>query len=410
MALRSLLLLLCPPALGLTVILVGDSALTDCSKLCASQGYECAANIFGSFSCEIAATAYCQFPYMEESMDINPNEVECYGGGGCFVNCAAHSYLELRRWEGHCGINNCDIGEYSFELMCPCRSLTLAPTPSPPYVIEVTEDEKLGLFALILISSCCVVWLLCCSCSNDVVKRSFSSFPSSLPSSHHLYSPPALRSYGEVATEEELESFVKEELNLQTQALWFLWCQPLKSCCWACFQDFKRKIYRSCCLPPVSRSTPQQEVDSTHSNPSSSHPLTSQPSPPAEVLPNHFKDEESQSLEATASAVASQFRSLLTHSSPTEPPVASTPTPPMAPPFISHNYKNVLQSSSSQRLQAPQSTPSSAGVELMRAHPAPHTNDSLRPLKSSMSDLYGSHSSKLYGRHSEAAVDNSDHK
>jgi hypothetical protein len=154
-----------------TLILVGDSTMTDCGKLCASYGYECAANIFGSFSCESAAQTYCQFPYMHEQMLIDPTKVECYGGGGCFVNCGARSYLELHRWDGHCGINNCDIGEWSYEIMCPCHPIPPSPTASPAYVIEVTENEKVGIFSLISISCCCVVWLLCCSCSNDVVKR-----------------------------------------------------------------------------------------------------------------------------------------------------------------------------------------------------------------------------------------------
>jgi hypothetical protein len=237
---------------------------------------------------------------------------------------------------------------------------------------------------------------------------------------------PDCRSYGEVATEEELESFVKEEMNLQTQVLWFLWCEPLKVCCWACFRDLKRRIYRSCRKPPPPPSNPQ-EVDSSHSNPSSSHPLMPTPFPAAGGSPTHSKDEEAQSPESTASFIPSQLRTLLSPGlgllkspSPTErpsplpsPATRSPPLPPQVskedPLLTSHNYKTLFQSSSSQRLQGPQPTPSSSssstGLELMRATPAPHTNDSLRPLKSSLSDLYGSHSSRLYGRPSEANAD-----
>jgi hypothetical protein len=151
-------------------IFVGDGAMADCNKVCASHGYDCPANVFGSFSCRAAAEAYCRNPYISEQGSINSNDIECYGGGGCFVNCGANNYLELHRSDSHCGVNNCDIGEFSYDILCLCHP---KPTPPPEYVIEVTENEKLGIFSLITISCCCVVWLLCCSCSNDVVKRSY---------------------------------------------------------------------------------------------------------------------------------------------------------------------------------------------------------------------------------------------
>jgi hypothetical protein len=218
----------------------------------------------------------------------------------------------------------------------------------------------------------------------------------------------------------------------------------MKACCWACFQDFKRRIYR-CCKRSTPSTTSPQEGDSTHSNPSSSHPLTPSSSSitPAGDPPIHSirkpKDEEFQFPalpESPTSFLPSPLRAVLnsslgTRPSPADsPPLASSSPPPLPQPYAqpqgskedplvtSRNNKTLFLSSSSQRLQPhhpnpnPLNAPSSTGtgLELMRAIPAtpgassfaslnlnPHTN-----AKSSLSDLYGSRSSKLYGRHPAA--------
>lgn len=148
--------------------MVGSTTRTNCHDLCHTAGYICHSEVFGSFSCSAAAESYCKNPYIKAQHQYDPSQVVCYSGGGCFVNCNENSYLELHRINSTCGINNCDIGEYSYKIICPCRP---KPTEPPKYEIKMTETEEIGTFSLLTISICCVFWLLCCSCSTDVIRR-----------------------------------------------------------------------------------------------------------------------------------------------------------------------------------------------------------------------------------------------
>lgn len=302
--------------------------------------------------------------------------------------------------------------------------------------------------------------------------------------------------YSEYGTEEELETFVKQEVGIQTQALWFLWCDPLKRSCWYCFQELKRIIYRRCCKSRKNL-TDKMNEDSTHSmsashsrhenppdsdqhhpsvgeNPSPHPPLaTSLVNHPQPVAPIHIhRDNATRNMENLFQSTTSQrFMSFGSYSkdiieSPTSsthipttsttsltrlPPNYSTNTNPRSYPLsgtarpshatqassLAHdptatrNIKNLFQSTTSQRLMPPrpyprpeynpihggsthspslsfhsnQDIPSShTSIELPRSPPSPaidpriHTNDSRHPLKSSLSELYGSQSSRLYGR------------
>lgn len=154
----------------LSQFMVGESTRTNCHDLCHSAGYICESEIFGSFSCSVAAQTYCKDPFVREQHTYDPRQLTCYTGGGCFVNCNENSYLELHRINGTCGINNCEIGEFSYRIICPCIP---KPTPPPEYEITMTETEEIGTLSLVSLSICGILWLLCCSCSTDVIRRSF---------------------------------------------------------------------------------------------------------------------------------------------------------------------------------------------------------------------------------------------
>jgi hypothetical protein len=171
-------------------ILVGKSSRSSCHDLCHAAGYRCIDHNVGSFSCAVAAQNYCKNPYLREQTLLDPRTIECRVGGGCFVNCNENSFLEVARYNGTCGMNNCDIGEYSYLIMCMCEEI---PTSPPEYEVTMSETETVGTLSLVVISLCAILWLLCCSCSSEIVKRSHSYpfvvlsltplFPLSLPPS-----------------------------------------------------------------------------------------------------------------------------------------------------------------------------------------------------------------------------------
>lgn len=150
------------------IILPGDSSRTNCHKLCGENGYNCYSEVFGSFSCREAAINYCNNPYIKDQMLYDPSKVYCFHGGGCFVNCAESTFLELHRINGTCSTNICDVGEFSYSIMCPCIE---RPTEPPHYVITMTTTEEVGTFSFLTISSFFVVWLLCCCCSIELMKK-----------------------------------------------------------------------------------------------------------------------------------------------------------------------------------------------------------------------------------------------
>lgn len=243
--------------------------------------------------------------------------------------------------------------------------------------------------------------------------------------------------YSEYGTEEELESFMKQEVGIQTQALWFLWCDPLKRSCWSCFQEVKRYIYRCCC-----KSRKLNENDSPKSISSSSHPLNEPNSDSNQHDLNAKIDEESQVKSPTVApppsfprTVNSPLSSDINPSKHTQAPSSTStkfPQQRMPIPFYRdesrglQNSSNVFQSSASQRFSTssrsmtrpeynpiyssstpsnPSHTPFPSTVELGSLRPLPtpspaisHTNDSLTPIKAPLSELYGSHSSKLYSK------------
>jgi hypothetical protein len=240
------------------------------------------------------------------------------------------------------------------------------------------------------------------------------------------------------ASEEELESFVDNEVTGQTKIFWFLWCDPLKKSCWLCFQEFKRALYRFCRGSPKAVS---MNDDSTHHStnsmlPASSTRLSVDEEAPSSILgtrpsslphavrPAPYSSAPSSSLPKAAAP----YSSAPYNSAPSSSlPKAATPysSPPYSSGFARQDEslstsgphsqnRSLFQSTNSQRFQSSTSSQSTnSQVEMNSIHGVsspPATpggvvgSDALKPKKASLSELYGSQSSRLYGKRSDESA------
>jgi hypothetical protein len=150
---------------------LGKTTRVNCGKLCREAGYYCTDYIMRNHICYYSSEVVCgNNPYMQMQSTVDPNQIVCEHGGGCYVDCGASQYLSLHQPNATCGDNYCYLQENQFMTVCPCGVYpTMA--PSIPYHIEVSTTEEVGLASFLVASATFSIWLICCCFSTRVLKR-----------------------------------------------------------------------------------------------------------------------------------------------------------------------------------------------------------------------------------------------